>query len=153
MKRKKRKGKEGFPIEDQKKVKRKKKGDRRKNRIIPDQYRKTWAWKEKTSLAPSRRRRQGRGKRPSICTEKTSLAPPHRRMTLYFCGGEYDREENTLQRRRWGEECLHGGEDSDAKESTMTWRRRRHFMCVSRVLTIWVEMGWERIVGVHTAKD
>ena len=40
MKRKKRKGKEGFPIEDQKKVKRKKKGDRRKNRIIPDQYRK-----------------------------------------------------------------------------------------------------------------
>ena len=36
MKRKKRKGKEGFPIEDRKKVKKKK--DRRKNRIIPDQY-------------------------------------------------------------------------------------------------------------------
>ena len=38
MKRKKGKGKEGVPIEDRKKVKRKK--DRRKNRIIPDQYRK-----------------------------------------------------------------------------------------------------------------
>ena len=38
MKRKKRKGKEGNPIEDRKKVKRKK--DQRKNRIIPDQYRK-----------------------------------------------------------------------------------------------------------------
>ena len=39
MKRKKRKGKKGFPIEDWKKVKKKKK-DRRKNKIIPDQYRK-----------------------------------------------------------------------------------------------------------------
>ena len=38
MKRKKRKGKEGFPIEDRKKVKRKKIKGRRKNRIIPDQY-------------------------------------------------------------------------------------------------------------------
>ena len=39
LQRNKRKGKEGFPIEDRKKVKRKKKIEE-KNRIIPDQYRK-----------------------------------------------------------------------------------------------------------------
>ena len=47
MKRNKRKGKEGFPIEDRKKVKRKKKIEE-KNRIIPDQYRKPGKRKGKT---------------------------------------------------------------------------------------------------------